>query len=52
LSVFSTRGGIIRGAITGGVLAPVTATIPAEELGNLRTLIATAKNRLDETRPR
>lgn len=50
VSVFSTRGGIVRCAITGGTLAPVTAIIPAEELGNLRSLIATAKNRLDEAR--
>lgn len=50
VSVFSTRGGIVRCAVTGGLLSPVTATVPAEEVGNLRALIATAKNRLDETR--
>lgn len=49
VSVFSTRGGIVRCAVTGGLLSPVTATVPAEEVGNLRALIATAKNRLDET---
>lgn len=50
VSVFSTRSGIVRCAVTGGLLSPVTATVPAEEVGNLRALIATAKNRLDETR--
>ena len=58
VSVFSTRSGIIRVALSGRALAPaaatapppVTVTVPAEELGNLRALVAAAKTRLDESR--
>lgn len=50
VSVFSTRSGIVRCIVSGGALAEAAVTFPAEEVGNLRTLIATAKNRLDETR--
>jgi hypothetical protein len=50
VSVFSTRSGIVRCVVTGGPLAPAAVTFPAEEVGNLRALIATAKNRLDEAR--
>jgi hypothetical protein len=50
VSVFSTRGGIVRCIVSGGPFAPAAVTFPAEEVGNLRSLIATAKNRLDETR--
>lgn len=50
VSVFSTRSGILRCVVSGGPYAPAAVTFPAEEIGNLRSLIATAKNRLDETR--
>ncbi|HEV7902639.1 MAG TPA: hypothetical protein VGO96_02270 [Pyrinomonadaceae bacterium] len=50
VSVFSTRSGIVRCVISGGPYAPATVTFPSEEIGNLRALIATAKNRLDEIR--
>jgi hypothetical protein len=50
VSVFSTRSGIARCVVSGGPYAPAAVTFPAEEIGNLRALIATAKNRLDETR--
>lgn len=53
VSVFSTRSGIVRCVVSGGLWATAAAvTFPAEEIGNLRALIATAKNRLDETRTR
>lgn len=52
VSVFSTRSGIVRCVVSGGLWAPAAVTFPAEEIGNLRALIATAKNRLDETRAR
>lgn len=52
MSVFSTRGGIIRCVVSGGPDTPAAVSLPAEEVGNLRSLIATAKNRLDETRPK
>ena len=52
MSVFSTRSGIVRCVVSGGPLAPAEVSLPAEEVGNLRALIATAKNRLDETRAR
>lgn len=50
VSVFSTRSGIVRCVVSGGPYAPAAVSFPAEEVGNLRSLIATAKNRLDETR--
>jgi hypothetical protein len=52
VSVFSTRSGIVRCVISGGPYTPAAVSFPAEEVGNLRTLIATARNRLDETRPK
>lgn len=52
VSVFSTRSGIVRCVVSGGPYTPAAVSFPAEEVGNLRTLIATAKNRLDETRPK
>ena len=52
VSVFSTRSGIVRCVVSGGPYTPAAVSFPAEEVGNLRTLIATAKNRLDETRAR
>jgi hypothetical protein len=51
-SVFSTRGGIVRCVVSGGPYTPAAISLPAEEVGNFRSLIATAKNRLDETRPK
>jgi hypothetical protein len=50
VSVFSTRSGIVRCVVSGGPYAPAAVTFPAEEIGSLRTLITTAKNRLDEIR--
>ena len=50
VSVFSTRSGIVRGVISGGAWTQASVSVSAEEVGNLRTLIATAKNRLDEAR--
>jgi hypothetical protein len=51
VSVFSTRSGIVRCVVSSGPYTPAAAvSFPAEEVGNLRSLIATAKNRLDETR--
>lgn len=50
ISVFSTRSGIARCVVSGGTYAPAAVTFPSEEIGNLRALIATAKNRLDEIR--
>jgi hypothetical protein len=50
VSVYSTRGGIVRCVVSGEPLTPAAVTFPAEEVGNLRALIATAKNRLDEAR--
>jgi hypothetical protein len=50
VSVFSTRSGIVRCVVSGGPYTPAAVSFPAEEIGNLRALIATAKNRLDETR--
>lgn len=52
VSVFSTRSGIVRCVVSGGPYAPAAVSFPTEEVGNLRSLIATAKNRLDETRPK
>lgn len=50
VSVFSTRNGIVRCIVSGWALVPAAVTFPAEEVGNLRALIAAAKNRLDEAR--
>jgi hypothetical protein len=52
VSVFSTRSGIVRCVVSGGSWSPAAVSFPAEEIGNLRALIATAKNQLDETRPK
>lgn len=52
VSVFSTRSGIVRCVVSAGPWTPAAVSFPAEEVGNLRSLIATAKNRLDETRPK
>ncbi|HLL70962.1 MAG TPA: hypothetical protein VK363_05980 [Pyrinomonadaceae bacterium] len=52
VSVFSTRSGIVRCVVSGGPYAPAAVSFPSEEVGNLRSLISTAKNRLDETRPK
>lgn len=52
VSVFSTRSGIVRCVVASGPWTPSAVSFPAEEVGNLRALIATAKNRLDETRPK
>lgn len=52
VSVFSTRSGIVRCVVSGGPYEPAAVSFPTEEVGNLRSLIATAKNRLDETRPK
>ena len=50
VSVFSSRGGLTRCVVSAGEFSPARVTIPFDELANLRTLLATAKNRLDETR--
>ena len=50
VSVFGSRGGLARCVVSAGELAPARVSIPFDELANLRTLLATAKNRLDEAR--
>ena len=50
ISVFSSRGGTTRCVISAGEFAPASVAIPFDELSNLRTLISTAKNRLDDAR--
>lgn len=52
VSVFSVRGGLARCVVSAGEFAPARVSIPLDELANLRTLIAAAKNRLDEARAR
>jgi len=52
VSVFSSRGGIARCVVSAGEFAPARVPIPLDELANLRTLIGTAKNRLDDARAR
>lgn len=50
VSVFSTRGGLARCVVSAGEFAVARVAIPLEELANLRTLLSTAKNRLDDAR--
>ena len=50
VSVFSSRGGLARCVVSAGEFSPARVAIPLDELANLRTLISTAKNRLDEAR--
>ena len=52
VTVFSARGGLVRCVVAAGELAPASVALPLEELANLRTLVTTAKNRLDEARAR
>jgi hypothetical protein len=50
VSVFSSRGGLTRCVVSAGEFSPARVPIPFDELANLRTLISTAKNRLDDAR--
>lgn len=52
ISVFSSRGGLARCVVSAGEFSPARVSIPFDELANLRTLIGTAKNRLDDARPK
>lgn len=52
LSVVSTRGGLTRCIVSSGEFAPATVVITLEELANLRALVTSARNRLDEARAR
>ena len=50
ISVFSSRGGLPRCVVSAGEFSPARVSIPFDELANLRTLLSTAKNRLDDAR--
>lgn len=50
VSVFSSRGGIARCVVSAGEFSAARVAIPLDELANLRTLLSTAKNRLDDAR--
>ena len=50
VSVFSSRGGLARCVVSAGEFSSARVPIPLDELANLRTLISTAKNRLDDAR--
>jgi hypothetical protein len=52
ISVFGTRGGVVRCVVSAGWYEPARISLPAEGAETLRSLLAAAKNRLDEARAR
>lgn len=52
ISVFSTRGGLVRCVVSAGEFAPARVVIMSEGIESLRSLLNAARNRLDEARAR